>query len=86
RQTIINSTPFFGNDNEYADNIAVRVYEDLFSAIDGRPNIKGEAFHMNMLSTTCHIYFGKVMGATPNGRLATLPISDGTSPSQGCDT
>lgn len=86
RQRIINNTPFFGNDSEYADEIAVRVYNDLFNAIDGRPNIKGEVFHMNMLSTTCHIYFGKVMGATPNGRLATLPISDGTSPSQGCDT
>ncbi|MEG0517392.1 MAG: glycyl radical protein [Bacteroidales bacterium] len=85
RQRIINNTPFFGNDSEYADEIAVRVYHDLFHAIDGRPNIKGESFHMNMLSTTCHIYFGKVMGATPNGRLATLPISDGTSPSQGCD-
>lgn len=86
RQRIINNTPFFGNDNEFADEIAVNVYNDLFKAIDGRPNIKGESYHMNMLSTTCHIYFGKVMGATPNGRLATLPISDGTSPSQGCDT
>lgn len=86
RQRIINRTPFFGNDDEYADDIAVRVYEDLFGAIDGKPNIKGEAYHMNMLSTTCHIYFGKVMGATPNGRLAGMPISDGTSPSQGYDT
>ncbi len=86
RQRIMNNTPFFGNDNEFADEIAVNVYNDLFKAIDGRPNIKGEHYHMNMLSTTCHIYFGKVMGATPNGRLSTLPISDGTSPSQGCDT
>lgn len=86
RQRIINRTPFFGNDDEYADDIAVRVYDDLFGAIDGQPNIKGEAYHMNMLSTTCHIYFGKVMGATPNGRLAGMPISDGTSPSQGYDT
>jgi len=39
-----------------------------------------------MLSTTCHIYFGKVMGATPNGRLAGKSISDGTSPSHGADT
>lgn len=41
---------------------------------------------MNMLSTTCHVYFGKVMGATPNGRLAGRAISDGTSPSHGADT
>lgn len=86
RQYIINHTPFFGNDDDAADDIAVRVYDDLFKAIDGRPNIKGSCYRMNMLSTTCHIYFGKMMGATPDGRLATLPISDGTSPSHGADT
>jgi formate C-acetyltransferase len=86
RQTILNKTPFFGNDDDYADDIAVGIYEDLFKAIDGKPNIKGETFHINMLSTTCHIYFGKVMGASPNGRLAGKSISDGTSPSHGCDT
>jgi formate C-acetyltransferase len=86
RQTILNKTPFFGNDDDFADDIALQVYADLFAAIDGKPNVKGEAFHLNMLSTTCHIYFGKVMGATPNGRLAGKSISDGTSPSHGADT
>jgi len=85
RQTIVNRTPFFGNDDDYADSIALQVYEDLLAAIDGKPNTKGETFHLNMLSTTCHIYFGKVLGATPNGRLAGKSISDGTSPSHGCD-
>ncbi len=85
RQTIVNRTPFFGNDDDYADSIALQVYDDLLEAIDGKPNTKGESFHLNMLSTTCHIYFGKVMGATPNGRLAQKSISDGTSPSHGCD-
>ncbi|MEG1563017.1 MAG: glycyl radical protein [Bacteroides sp.] len=86
RQIILNSTPFFGNDLAEADNIAVQVYNDLFSAIDGKPNTRGECFHLNMLSTTCHVYFGLVMGATPNGRLARKSISDGTSPSHGADT
>jgi len=87
RQTIINRTPFFGNDDDYADSIAVKVYNDLFDTIDGKPNIKpGGKYHLNMLSTTCHVYFGKVMGATPNGRLAGKSISDGTSPSHGADT
>ena len=85
RQTLVNRTPFFGNDDDYADSIAMEIYEDLLDAIDGKPNTKGEAFHLNMLSTTCHIYFGKVLGATPNGRLAGKSISDGTSPSHGCD-
>lgn len=86
RQTIINKTPFFGNDDDFADDIAQQIYADLLNAIDGKPNTKGESFHLNMLSTTCHIYFGKVMGATPNGRLAGKSISDGTSPSHGADT
>ena len=87
RQRILNNTPFFGNDDEYADAIAKQVYEDLLDAIDGKPNIKtGGKYHLNMLSTTCHVYFGKVTGATPNGRLAGKSISDGTSPSHGADT
>ena len=87
RQTIMNRTPFFGNDNDYADSVAVKIYDDLVDSIDGKPNIKpGGKYHLNMLSTTCHVYFGKVMGATPNGRLAGKSISDGTSPSHGADT
>lgn len=87
RQTIMNRTPFFGNDDDTADQIAVQVYNDLVDAIDNKPNIKdGGKYHLNMLSTTCHVYFGKMMGATPNGRMAGKSISDGTSPSHGADT
>ena len=86
RQYIMNHTPFFGNDNDYADDIAVRIYNDLVRAIDGHPNTRGGKTHLNMLSTTCHNYFGSVCNATPNGRLARFAISDGTSPSHGADT
>ena len=86
RQYIMNHTPFFGNDDDYADDIAVRIYDDLVHAIDGHPNTRGGKTHLNMLSTTCHNYFGSVCNATPNGRLAKFAISDGTSPSHGADT
>ena len=86
RQFILNRTPFFGNDDDYADSIAIKVFDDLYDAIEGKPNTRGECFHLNMLSTTCHVYFGKIMGATPNGRFAGRAISDGTSPSHGADT
>ena len=86
RQYIRNHTPFFGNDDKYADDIAVRVYEDLVKAIEGRPNTRGGKTQLNMLSTTCHNYFGSVCGALPNGRLAHFAISDGTSPAHGADT
>lgn len=86
RQYIMNHTPFFGNDDEYADTIAVKLYDDLVEAIDGKPNTRGGRTCLNMLSTTCHNYFGSVCGATPNGRLAKFAISDGTSPAHGADT
>jgi formate C-acetyltransferase len=85
RLRLFNKTPFYGNDDDYADAIMRRVYASLFAAIDGKPNTKGSHYHLNMLSTTCHVYFGKVLGATPNGRRAGTPISDGTSPSHGAD-
>ncbi len=85
RLKLWNKTPFFGNDDDRADMLMKRVYESLYAAIDGRPNTKGSVYHLNMLSTTCHVYFGKMLGATPNGRHAHLPQSDGTSPSHGAD-
>ncbi|MBW2468419.1 MAG: glycyl radical protein, partial [Deltaproteobacteria bacterium] len=85
RLRLLNKTPFFGNDEDAADGLMRRVYADLFAAIDGKPNTKGTTYHLNMLSTTCHVYFGKMLGASANGRLAGLPISDGTSPSHGAD-
>lgn len=86
RQFIMNRTPFFGNDDEYADTIAVKVYDDLVEAIEGHPNTRGGTTQLNMLSTTCHNYFGSVCGASVNGRMARFAISDGTSPAHGADT
>ena len=86
RQFILNRTPFFGNDDEYADSIAVKVFDDLVEAIEGHPNTRGGKTQLNMLSTTCHNYFGSVCGASVNGRLAHFAISDGTSPAHGADT
>ena len=85
RGLLKNKTPFFGNDDDRADAIMQRVYRSLFDAIDGKSNTKGGVCHLNMLSTTCHVYFGKMLGATPDGRSAGTPESDGTSPSHGAD-
>ena len=85
RLRLLNKTPFYGNDDDEADTIMQRVYADLLAAIDGKPNTKGTTYHLNMLSTTCHVYFGKMLGSSANGRLTGLPISDGTSPSHGAD-
>src|SRR6056297_44635 len=85
RQILMNKTPFYGNDEDQADTIMREVFDLLFKTIDGKVNTKRNTYHMNMLSTTCHVYFGKKLGATPNGRLRYMPESDGTSPSHGAD-
>jgi len=85
RLRLLNKTPFYGNDDDRADAIMQRVYASLIAAIEGQPNTKGGQYHLNMLSTTCHVYFGRVLGASANGRVAGKPISDGTSPSHGAD-
>jgi formate C-acetyltransferase len=86
RQRLITEAPKFGNDDDFADTIAQEVFDTYFSYIDGKPNTKGGEYRVNLLPTTVHIYFGRVTGATPNGRKAGYPLSDGISPSQGSDT
>ncbi len=85
KDLLLNETPKYGNDNEYADDILKNVFEIYFSAIDGRPNTKGGHFRINLLPTTSHVYFGSVTGATADGRLSGLPVSEGISPVQGAD-
>ena len=86
RQMLLNQTPFYGNDEDYADDIAIEVFNAYYDAIEGRPNTKGGKYHINILPTTSHVYFGSVVGALPNARKAHQPLSDGISPSQGYDT
>jgi formate C-acetyltransferase len=85
RQLLLNRTPRYGNDDDRADRLMVRVFEAYFNAVDGRHNTRGGIYHVNMLPTTCHVYFGSVTGATPDGRKAWTPVSEGVSPVQGAD-
>jgi formate C-acetyltransferase len=85
RSLLWNKTPKFGNDDDYADAVLVDVFNAFFNDIDGRKNTKGGYYQVNYLSTTCHVYFGSMTGATPDGRRAWEPLSDGISPAQGAD-
>ena len=85
RLLLLNKTPRYGNDEDYADEVMTAVFEAYFRAVDGRPNTKGGTYHINLLPTTVHIYFGSVTLATPDGRRAGEPLSEGVSPVQGAD-
>ena len=85
RQRLVNRTHKYGNDDDYADELMVRVFDTLFDAVDGRPTVRGGHYRVEMLPTTSHVYFGSVTGATADGRRARAPLSEGISPVQGAD-
>ena len=85
RYKLIYETPKYGNDDDYADSITKQVFNLVFKAIDNRPNANGGVHRINLLPTTVHVYFGQVTGATPDGRKAYMPLSEGISPVQGMD-
>lgn len=84
-QRLLNRTRKYGNDDDYADEIMTRVFNTCFAELDGRPDTKGGRYRIEMLPTTCHVYFGGVTGALPDGRRARRPQSEGISPVQGAD-
>jgi trans-4-hydroxy-L-proline dehydratase len=85
RQRLLHKTAKYGNDDDRADALTVRIFNTCFEALDGRPDTKGGHYRVEMLPTTCHVYFGSVTGATPDGRRARQPLSEGISPVQGAD-
>lgn len=85
RYKLLFKTPKYGNDDDYADDNLRRIFEAFFNSVDGRPTPRGGTFRINLLPTTCHIYFGEVTTALPDGRKAGEPLSEGISPVQGSD-
>jgi len=86
RYDLIYNTPKYGNDDDYADQQAVTVFEIYYDSVNGRASSRGGVHRINMLPTTSHVYFGSVTGATADGRKAFTPLSEGISPSQGSDS
>jgi formate C-acetyltransferase len=82
---LIDNTPKYGNDDLRADVFVKTLFELYFRAVDGKANSRGGVHRINLLPTTVHVYFGKKVGATPDGRLALTPLSEGVSPVQGAD-
>ena len=85
KNLVLNHTPKYGNDDDYADDIMADIFTKVRDLIRGRNTVCGGIYQIDMLPTTCHVYFGSVMGASPNGRLAGKPVSDGISPEKGAD-
>ena len=84
-QQLLRTAPCYGNDDEYADEIGRELdrMAVAFAAKYGKEmGINNDARYVPF---TSHVPFGKVVSATPNGRVAWFPLSDGSSPSHGAD-
>ncbi|MCE1163883.1 MAG: formate acetyltransferase [Bacteroidetes bacterium] len=80
------NAPKWGNNDDFADEI----YEDLFNRycayVSEQKNYLGEPYDPSMLAISTHAPFGKVCGATPDGRRSGDTLCDGvTSPASGTD-
>jgi len=85
RQRLLHQMPKFGNDDPRADDFSTWIFSRCLQALDGRPDARGGHYRVEMLPTTCHVYFGNVTGALPDGRQARRALSEGISPVQGAD-
>jgi formate C-acetyltransferase len=84
RQHQLNA-PSYGNDDPYADEIGreLDLRAQQFAEKYGKE--LGVRLDLRYVPFTSHVPFGKVVSASPNGRLAYTPLSDGSSASQGAD-
>lgn len=78
------NAPKYGNDDDYADGIAAEVIDYTEKTINQHKTLYARLIH-GTLSQSFNTPLGEMVGATPNGRLAGAPLSDGMSPSQGAD-
>ena len=85
-QSLCQNAPKYGNDDDRADKLAVKVIESFGHQIRNYPSPYPHAFHYGMLgSVLSHTRMGEKTAASANGRLAKRTLSDGGSPSQGCN-
>lgn len=85
------NAPKFGNDDDYVDKIVADVYESYLALL---PQLKtdrngcgpiGCTYTMSTSNITSYVPNGFEVGATPDGRLATMPLNEGCSPCLSAD-
>ena len=84
-RNLLQSAPAYGNNDPYADAIGKRLDREALNFTAKYSGELGVHLDLRLVPFTSHVPFGKVVSATPNGRLAWTPLSDGSSASQGAD-
>ncbi len=84
-RALLRSAPCYGNNDPYADSIAKAIDRTSVEFTRNYAHELGVHLDFRLVPFTSHVPFGKVVSATPNGRLAYTPLSDGSSASHGAD-
>ncbi|EHQ91480.1 (2S)-3-sulfopropanediol dehydratase [Desulfosporosinus youngiae] len=84
REMLMNA-PKYGNNDAYSDMIAKDVDREALKFTKQYSKELGVHLDLRLVPFTSHVPFGKVVSATPNGRKAWTPLSDGSSASHGAD-
>ena len=84
RQLLVNA-PSYGNNDPYTDWIGKLLDKEAQEFTKKYGDELGVHMDLRLVPFTSHVPFGKVVSATPNGRFAYTPLSDGSSASQGAD-
>ncbi len=82
---MLSNAPKYGNNNEYADAIAKDLDRVCLEYTKKYSKELGIHLDLRYVPFTSHVPFGKVVSASPCGRKAYTPLSDGSSASQGFD-
>ncbi len=84
-RAMLQNVPCYGNNDPYADSIARAIDKASLDFTRKYAQELGVHLDLRYVPFTSHVPFGKVVSATPNGRYAYTPLSDGSSASQGAD-
>jgi len=85
RQDFLNA-PKFGNDDDYADEWAVKLFSRLVETTRQVKDAWGNPFGFDGSTAAAYQVMGLACGATPDGRLASTTLADGSvSPMAGMD-
>ncbi|MEC5341996.1 glycyl radical protein [Brenneria populi] len=84
-RALLMNAPKYGNNDPYADDIGKALDKACLEFTRKYSQTLGVHLDLRLVPFTSHVPFGKVVHATPNGRKAWMPLSDGSSASQGCD-
>ncbi|WP_297045610.1 pyruvate formate lyase family protein [uncultured Desulfovibrio sp.] len=84
-RALLQNSPRYGNNQEYADSLGKALEKAAMEYCDKHSAALEMPVDIRYVPVTAHVPFGRVVAASPNGRLAWTPLSDGTSPSPGAD-